>query len=293
MSESQAADARRQWRSEAAKRRLTALFSAALVGGARHAAYLRELGMPADRIFLGYDVVDNAYFASGAGQARAEAAARRRLDLPESFFLATGRFVEKKNWLRLLEAFARFHALPPARGWKLVLLGDGPLKPAILELAAKLDLKDALLLPGFIQYDRLPLYYGLASAFVHASVVEQWGLVVNEAMAAGLPVLVSSRCGCVPELVRQGENGFTFDPLDTEALASLMARVAASAELRQSMSAASRRVVSEWPLERFAEGLEAAVAAAEPRRPGWADAALLRLLQMRPRSVREPAPSPP
>jgi hypothetical protein len=58
------------------------------------------------------------------------------------------------------------------------------------------------------------------------------------------------------------------------------------------MGAASRRIVSEWPLERFAEGLEAAVAAAEPRRLGLADAALLRLLQMRPRSVRAPAPSP-
>jgi 1,2-diacylglycerol 3-alpha-glucosyltransferase len=55
---------------------------------------------------------------------------------------------------------------------------------------------------------------GLASAFIQASTTEQWGLVVNEAMASGLPVLVSERCGCAPDLVKNGVNGYTFDPYD-------------------------------------------------------------------------------
>ena len=89
------------------------------------------------------------------------------------------------------------------------------------------DLAGAVILPGFRQYDELPAFYGLARAFVHASTTEQWGLVVNEAMAAGLPVLVSDRCGCAQDLVRNGVNGFTFDPCDVEELAGLMHRVAA------------------------------------------------------------------
>ena len=64
------------------------------------------------------------------------------------------------------------------------------------------------------------MVYGLASAFVHPSTTEQWGLVVNEAAAAGLPLIVSERCGCAPELVRQGVTGFLFDPYDIDAICS-------------------------------------------------------------------------
>jgi glycosyltransferase involved in cell wall biosynthesis len=282
MSESQEGEGNRSWRAKTVKRRLVGLFSGALVGGAPHAAYLRQLGMADGRVFLGYDVVDNEHFARGAATARSGAADHRRLlGLPENYFLASSRFVEKKNLLRLLQAFARFRALTPGSGWKLVLLGDGPLKPDILALAGKLSLGDDLLLPGFVQYDQLPAYYGLASAFAHASTVEQWGLVVNEAMAAGLPVLVSNRCGCSADLVRDGVNGFTFDPLDVETLAGLMAKVASSGDSRLRMGEASRRIVAEWPVDRFGEGLDQAIRVTSAvRRPRLADAALLHMLIM-------------
>lgn len=286
MSESQASDARRSWISEAPKQRVVSLFSSALVGGTRHAAYLRALGMPQERIFFGYDVVDNAHFANGAERARADAASlRRKLDLPEYFFLVSSRFVEKKNLLRLLDAFGRYRELAKGSGWKLALLGDGPLKPAIQERADQLNLGESLVMPGFVQYAQLPAYYGLASVFIHPSIAEQWGLVVNEAMAAGLPVLVSKACGCAADLLRDGENGYTFDPLNTDELAGLMVRLAADRELRGRMSEASRRNIFEWPVERFGEGLEAAARAAIPRRPGLADVALLRLLLMRPTPI--------
>jgi glycosyltransferase involved in cell wall biosynthesis len=283
MSDSQASDAPRYRVLEAVKRRLVAQCSAAFVGGARHVAYLAELGMPAGKVFQGYDVVDNDHFLRGAAEARANAPEnRRRLGLPDRFFLASSRFIEKKNLLRLVEAFARFRALAPEIGWKLVLLGDGLLKPAILAAAASHSLGADLLLPGFIQYDQLPGYYGLASAFVHASTVEQWGLVVNEAMAAGLPVLVSNRCGCAADLVREEVNGFTFDPLQTETLAGLMVRIASDGAGRARMGEASRSLIAEWSPQRFAAGLEQAVcAAAAAPRPRLADAALLGLLLRR------------
>ena len=111
---------------------------------------------------------------------------------------------------------------PPSAPWSLVLLGDGPLKSDLCRLISDLRLDACVHLPGFKQYHELPVYYGLASAFVHASTTEQWGLVVNEAMASGLPVLVSNRCGCAQDLVKEGVNGFTFDPCNVEQLAQLM-----------------------------------------------------------------------
>src|SRR5207248_5879043 len=108
--------------------------------------------------------------------------------------------------------------------WDLVLLGDGPLRETLNTQLSTLNLHSHVHLPGFKRYDELPVYYALAKAFVHASTTEQWGLVVNEAVASGLPVIVSERCGCVPELVNG--NGFTFDPFAEHELAELLLRLA-------------------------------------------------------------------
>src|SRR5438034_9827058 len=77
-------------------------------------------------------------------------------------------------------------------------------------------------LPGFKQYEELPIFYGLADAFIHASISEPWGLVVNEAMASGLPVLVSIACGCEGDLVKEKVNGFSFNPVRFGKIAQLM-----------------------------------------------------------------------
>ncbi len=93
---------------------------------------------------------------------------------------------------------------------------------------------------------------------MHASTTEQWGLVVNEAIASGLPVIASSRCGCVPELVNG--NGFTFDPFDEHELAERLLKMASlSDDERKSLSDASYRISANFAPERFGEGLEQAV----------------------------------
>jgi glycosyltransferase involved in cell wall biosynthesis len=115
-------------------------------------------------------------------------------------------------------------------------------------------------MPGFKQYPDLPAYYGLAKAFIHASTTEQWGLVVNEAMASGLPVLVSNRCGCAMNLVKDGVNGFTFDPFNVEEMAEVMLRLTETPKHRLTeMGDASREIISNWGPERFAKGLHDAV----------------------------------
>jgi 1,2-diacylglycerol 3-alpha-glucosyltransferase len=285
MSETTAHDFVRRPLVEALKSRLVRIHSAALVGGASHADYLRQLGMPADRIFLGYDAIDNRHFAIGAEKARQNAERlRQEHALPERYFLASARFVEKKNLLTLLEAYAAYRARRCVAGtepWSLVLLGDGPLAPAIRARIHRLGLAGSVQLPGFQQYPELPIFYGLASAFVHASTTEQWGLVVNEAMAAGLPVMVSQTCGCASELVHPGKNGFVFDPRSSEELTVLMERVGSSSCDLAAMGTASTGIIEGFGPGRFGEGLLCAVHRAKetgPPSPGVLTKILIKAL---------------
>jgi 1,2-diacylglycerol 3-alpha-glucosyltransferase len=291
MSESTAWDERRFWWKEGIKRRLVALYSCALVGGHPHADYLVQLGMSPDRVFHGYDAVDNDYFAQKAEQIRShDTVSRIERGLPQNYFLASARFIEKKNLTRLLQAYSRYlelwgepgnkgAELAPTVPWSLVLLGDGPLRKTLETQLAALQLRDRVLLPGFKQYADLPAYYASAGAFIHASSVEQWGLVVNEAMASGLPVLVSNRCGCASDLVQEGKNGFTFDPYDIEQLVSLMLQMSRmETQTRKAMGRESERIIADWGPSRFADGLNGAahraLEAALPR-AGWLDRLLL------------------
>jgi glycosyltransferase involved in cell wall biosynthesis len=263
MSESTALDERRRTWKELIKRQVVRCFSAALVGGTRHAEYATALGVPAGRVFTGYDAVDNDYFAHGADAVRlAPGELRTRLGLPERYFLASNRFIAKKNLPGLLRAFARYRRLAGASSWDLVLLGDGPQRAELDRLVADLGLGSAVLMPGFQQYPNLPAYYGLAGAFVHASTAEQWGLVVNEAMASGLPVIVSERCGCAPDLVLPGKTGFTFDPTNEVALAELLARVASDLLGGAEMGRAARAHVAGYGPDAFADGFWRAAGAA-------------------------------
>jgi 1,2-diacylglycerol 3-alpha-glucosyltransferase len=285
MSESSALDTPRNPLREYAKRQILRLAASALVGGTLSADYVRRLGIPGERIALGYDAVDNAYFAAGAAAARhRQVALRSALGLPDRFFLASARFVAKKNLAGLIAAYGAYRDAAGERAWKLVILGDGELRHPLEELRAGLGLAADVLMPGFKQYGELPVWYGLASCFVHASIVEQWGLVVNEAMASGLPVLVSDRCGCAADLVKDSVNGFTFNPYDVASLAALMHRVAHGDVDRTTMGQASREIIADWGPERFAAGLFHAVAAAlasPRRRTSLADHLLLRVLTRR------------
>ena len=266
MSDSQEIDSTRSRWKEWVKSRLVGLFSAGLVGGKSHKAYLEKLGMPAEHIHVGYDVVDNTYFSTGADLARSfSLALRSTLELPANYFLVSNRFIEEKNLPSLLDAYAGYVALSGDAAWSLVMLGDGYLKIDLLEQIDRLELSTQVLLPGFKQYEELPQYLGLAGVFILASTKETWGLVVNEAMAAGLPVLVSNRCGCASDLVDDGRNGFTFDPYDVPALANLMIHVASPACDRAAMGRASQEIIAHWTPETFARNLEAAVNTAMKR----------------------------
>lgn len=256
MSDSTEQDQLRHWWREWIKKCVIENFTAALVGGSPHADYIHKLGMPIGRIFYGYDVVDNNYFFVGAVSVRKnEKKMRHRYLLPKKYFLGSYRFIVKKNIDCLIRAYAEYRERAGSGHWQLVLLGDGELRPQIESLISKLGLDEDVILPGFKQYADLPVYYGLATAYIQASTTEQWGLVVNEAMAAGLPVLVSNRCGCAPDLVREGENGFTFNPYNVNELTDLLIKLSSNSVDLTAMGQASQRIIAAWTPETFAKNL--------------------------------------
>lgn len=249
MSESQAIDHPRVWWKEAVKRIRVRRFSSALVGGPPHRNYLVDLGMPRDRIVLGYNAVDNDRYAEQAERARQTLEGQQ--GLPRSpFFLAVSRFAPEKNLVRLVRAYARYRISVPKEGaWDLVLCGDGPGAAEVEEAVASSGFAGSIHRPGFLQADELSRWYAFASAFVHPSLMEPWGLVVNEAAACGLPLLISDRAGCGETLVPDlpDSTGRRFDPHDVEAMSdSLVWMASLSAAERQAMGRRASAVVAEW-----------------------------------------------
>ncbi len=267
MTDSKADDGPRSaWR-EGLKARIVRSFDAALLAGTPQMAYFRDLGFPASCIFLPYDVVDNDALAAKVDEVRANLSGVAHLpglNLDEPYFVCVSRYLAVKNLDGLLRAYYTYRS-QAAKPWRLVLVGDGALRPELERLIAQKRI-EGVTLTGFVQMDALAAYYARAAALVHPTLKDTWGLAVNEAMATGLPVLVSRHAGCAIDLVEEGENGWCFDPTDESALAALLERIASTpAGQRHRMGQASQRIVAAFTPQHFAQGLWEAIRDGSPR----------------------------
>ena len=249
MTESTASDhARLAWKEAGKSLLIRSLFDAAVTGGLAHRRYLQQLGFPPDRIGSFYDVVDNRFLAE-------ETHLLQRLPpshygLPSSYFLYVGRLAPEKNVRGLLEAWLAYRGAGGA--WPLVLVGDGPEAAPLRQLAANSPFADEIHFAGHKGSRELPVFYAFAGCFVLPSTREPWGLVVNEAMAAGLPVIVSDRCGCAEDLVDPGTNGLLFDPFRPgDLLAALHQVSASSADDLRSMRRRSSEIIARFSPDNF------------------------------------------
>ncbi len=250
-SESTQSDHVRRWPQELAKSVFVTSFDGALVAGDLHARYLEQLGMSAERIRVVGNCVDNGFFAAAADAIRDRDCTMQSQSPPKNF-LFVGRMIREKNLEGMFEAYRRYREFAGDEAWGLVLVGSGPEEERLKDLARTIA-PAAIVFAGLKQPRELPEYYARASCFVLPSVSEPWGLVVNEAMAAGLPVLVSDKCGCAASLVREGINGFTFDPADVNQLAGVMARVSSADLPLEEMAIAGKQIVAGYSPAKFAQ----------------------------------------
>ncbi len=262
-SESTAYDMERSRWKEWIKGKLVAAASSALVGGTPHADYVQRLGMDPSAVFLGHNVVDSAHFSAPAPERPSSLPADLEQD---PYYVVCTRFGRKKNIPALVRAYAAYEERCRESGkesLRLVIAGDGELREEVEAAVAEYDAAGRVLLLGAVGYVVLPWLYQNSQAFVHASTTEQWGLVVNEAMAAGAPVLVSRRTGCAPDLVQDGRNGFQFDPHSESDMSEILWQFAnLPTERKRDMGRCSREIVSDWGPDRFAAGLASAVGVA-------------------------------
>ncbi|MGA3097507.1 MAG: glycosyltransferase family 4 protein [Bryobacteraceae bacterium] len=252
MSESTRQDHRRRPLLEGAKRAvLPRLFHAAIAGGKRQAAYLRDLGFAPAKIAGLYDVVDNEYFAEQAAGHRRQTSAES-LHLPGRYFLSVGRLAPEKNIDGLIRAFALYRQ----RGgtWSLVIVGDGPLASGLKRQVSDAGLDGEVVFAGMKDTRAMMPYYAFAGCFMLPSWREPWGLVANEAMSTGLPLIISNRCGCSDDLLEDGANGYVFDPDNMEQLADLMSTMSGlNSSQRLNMGEKSRQIVARYSLATWGE----------------------------------------
>ena len=229
-------------------------YDALFMGGTLSKAYYQGLGLPGSRIWLGQNCVDNDYFANNSIKVRKRKEYyREKYKLPAKYFLCVARLSPEKNLERLIRAFCKYKS--KGGNWDLVIVGSGPMDQTLKDLAAKAEISKNVFFMGWKQLDELPIYYALASCFILPSVSEPWGLVVNEAMASSLPVLVSNKCGCIPELCHRGVNGFDFNPYNETEIADVMLKMSSEECDRFSMAQASWDLVRNYSPENYAASL--------------------------------------
>jgi glycosyltransferase involved in cell wall biosynthesis len=245
-------------------------FDSYLVVGRRAREYYLAYGADPDRMEFCPHFVDNERFGLAAAQARLRRQElRHSWGLPESavVFLFAAKFIPKKRPLDFVRAVARAaRAMPVVAG---LMVGDGPLAEEVE--AAIRDTNAPVRRAGFLNQTEIPAAYAAADVLVLPSDgTETWGLVVNEAMACGLPALVSDHVGCGPDLVLDGETGYTFSCGDVQALVVYVQKLAADADLRTRQGAGARARVERYSVRVAADGLCRAVArvSARPRTTG-------------------------
>lgn len=230
--------------------------------GSHSRAWFRHYGVRDDRLFFVPNAVDNARLRAESDRlAPRKAELRRELGIRDDsgpVILSVGRLVAKKQPEHLLEAFRRVRA---ARTCTLLVVGGGPLEPRLRETAARERIPDVVF-AGFLDQREIVRAYAAADIFALVSREhETWGLVVNEALNFALPVVVSDKVGCAPDLVRP-ENGFIVPADDPALLAHRLGELVDSAGLRERLGAVSRDVVDGWRHEVGAVGVLGAIDAA-------------------------------
>jgi glycosyltransferase involved in cell wall biosynthesis len=231
-------------------------------GGTPQARYIRELvGNDRHALVIAHMTVDTDGFARAAREVTPQERAAVRSSWGcrdgDIALLFVGRLVQEKGLLLLVRALERLRDVPI----RLVVYGAGPLESELRRNAERLPIHMA----GVAGKEELASAYASGDVFVLPSLYEPWGLVVNEAMASGLPCVVSDAVGSSEDLIAAGETGSVFPSGDVAALAELLRSLAGDGSLRRRMGVAAQRRMQDWSMSTYAASVERAVTIAKGR----------------------------
>ena len=227
--------------------------------GTRAAEYLASLGADPERTFPAFNAVDNAFYASASRMDAVERnEARLRFGVGNGpLVLYVGNLLALKGVFELVEAFAKFaeqHA-----DARLLVVGEGEDGPAMRERLERLGVSERVVFTGFADANTIATCFGMADLFVLASRQEIWGMVINEALASGVPVLATDVCGAAADLIEDGINGYRVPSRNPDALAEAMLRHFNAPETHQQMRIAARDRVATFTFAAAADAFERCV----------------------------------
>ena len=227
--------------------------------GTANREYYRHLGVPERKIFDVPYTVDNDRFMAAADLTEAErTAVRDRFGLRPGrpVVLFASKLMPRKHPDDVVRAVARLR--DEGVGASLLLVGTGEMETALRSLVAQYGLEDVVSFGGFVNQAELPRVYAASDVFVLPAENEPWGLVVNEVMCAGMPVVVGADAGCARDLVHDGQNGLLVPAGDVGALVNALRRLLESEAERAAMGRKGREIVTGWSYERCRRGVVAA-----------------------------------
>lgn len=246
MNDSRFSDYRRGAVKDVVKLLMLAPYRGCLAGSQAAADYARFLGLGLVAVYR--CAIDTARVA------RSSKPAFEATAFADRSFLVVSRFVEKKNLFGMLAAYGDY-ADQAAKPRRLVLIGYGPLEqPLRDQVAADPRLARLVDIIGFVSVSKVPAYIGAALCLVLPSLSDQFGIVVTEALASGVPVIVSSNCGAA-EMIKPWSNGYVVDPQQTETLTRAMIEIDGDEDQWKAMSDKARASASQADVARFLEAL--------------------------------------
>jgi glycosyltransferase involved in cell wall biosynthesis len=229
--------------------------------GSANRDYYRAYGATDGQLFFAPYAVDNDYFRARAADAAGTVEKLRDelgLERHRPVVLYAGKMIRRKNPLLLLEAFAGIRTGVSPKPY-LVFVGDGELMQDVVAAARNGGLEADVRCVGFKNQSELPRYFALCDLFVIPSSKEPFGLVVNEVMNCGKPIISTDEVGATADLVKDGNNGFVVKAGDVEQLAAAMRQALADPGRLRAMGRASQELIAGWNYDRCVAGFLASL----------------------------------
>lgn len=215
--------------------------------------FLIKYGAKDKNIFICSNAVDNEIFFKCTKRYKKKIGQiKKQLEVGQNkIILYIGQLIKRKGIFNLLKAFKLVKK--EIQNVSLLIIGSGPIETKLKQYCRENKLADVLFM-GFKQKDELIKHYAIADIFVLPSSNEVWGLVINEAMACGLPIITTNQVGASGDIVKNGVNGYIIEPKDSEMLSKKILKILKNDNLKKQMGKRSRQIIEDWGIKQGLNG---------------------------------------